>query len=332
MKVFITGHEGDNETEIIEHIASTGSDQPGREVIRRVWTHFEIVRPHGQHRCMTMQPMRCQIDWLRLFFKQQQFPIQLLKIYATPILQGLDHLHRECHVIHCDLKMDNIMISFQQGHEQQILYTCEQAERIDPLPQKRLPDRTIYLPHNNLVPFNVLRDLGVPMLTDFDAALRDDTGNVYIHDIGANGLQAPEVVLGMPWTYSADVFMLAVCFGQLLQGRSPFDYRQDHGTHILDPAHYMARIISFLRPPPADFVKARTRNIELFDDEGVFTRPELLDTRLSFDSFFSAVPEDDERQVLIVFLLRALKWRPEERATAQELLNDPFLVHDCDKA
>lgn len=86
----------------------------------------------------------------------------------------------------------------------------ERDELEFPLPRKELPSRTVYLSH--LVPFTK----GAPLLCDLSEARFDGPQNV--DPVMPDVYRAPEVVLGMPWSYPIDVwgFAMTVCLVPLV--------------------------------------------------------------------------------------------------------------------
>ena len=91
------------------------------------------------------------------------------------------------------------------------------AQAESPMSRKVLSDgRTVYLSHNN---FGDLRRIGgqnaffamCPKLVDFGLAQRGDrTREPLLFPIQSNQFQAPEVLLGTSWSYSADIWNLGV--------------------------------------------------------------------------------------------------------------------------
>ncbi|GAT22079.1 hypothetical protein RIB2604_01501080 [Aspergillus luchuensis] len=77
--------------------------------------------------------------------------------------------------------------------------------------------------------------------------------------------------------------------------------------------------------PPAEFLARSAKSPQFWDANGQWKGPvpipdhdlETLEERL----------EDDEKEDFLRFLRRMLCWLPEERATAKELLFDPWLMH-----
>lgn len=95
-----------------------------------------------------------------------------------------------------------------------------QEEMNDPLPQKRLENRTIYLSRNQFGAEP--KHLGRPVITDFGLAVYGDRSRVYNHIIQPDGYRAPEVAIGAGWSYSADMWNLGVLVSRI-HFRSSFE-------------------------------------------------------------------------------------------------------------
>lgn len=50
-------------------------------------------------------------------------PMPLVRIMAKQILMGLDYLHRICHIIHTDLKPENVIVNLTRDELNEILST-----------------------------------------------------------------------------------------------------------------------------------------------------------------------------------------------------------------
>lgn len=103
----------------------------------------------------------------------------------------------------------------------------------------------------------------------------------------------------------------------------------------------MARIISLVGSPPQDMLKRGSRSSQYFDDDGRLVRHEpenclahpqtgqfkssdLIPQPGGFENKLTVL-EETEKSAFIAFISKMLKWRPEERSTAAELLSDPWL-------
>ncbi|KAJ0422768.1 hypothetical protein BJY00DRAFT_279406 [Aspergillus carlsbadensis] len=57
--------------------------------------------------------MREPLSMYQRRFDDKRMPLPLTKTYIRAPLTGLDYLHRECRVVHMDLKLDNVMVTFE---------------------------------------------------------------------------------------------------------------------------------------------------------------------------------------------------------------------------
>ncbi|OOQ90881.1 kinase domain containing protein [Penicillium brasilianum] len=168
-------------------------------------------------------------------FVNRKIPLPLTKAYIYFLLVGLDYLHSECKVVYIDLKLGNILISFEN---EKIL--TDFIKRLQPM-QYKVDDRsgrTIYLYHNN---FGAL-DMGelkniFPKIADFGNAIRLDKPStlngmvgeqVGVYPIQPDYYHAPENILG-----NKELF------------------QQVHNTNCpYDAKSHLAVMIALLGPPP----------------------------------------------------------------------------------
>ncbi|KAI5282753.1 hypothetical protein KEM54_002619 [Ascosphaera aggregata] len=227
-----------------------------------------------------------------------------------------------------DLKADNIMMALK---DPMVLSRLAEAEERSPSAQKRLWDRTIYASRHVFVADTSV--LGQPMITDFGLAVKGDGALLY-HPIQPNGYRAPEVVLGAEWSYAADIWNLGALFWELATNIGPFD-AHDNVQGSFEEKH-LARIISILGYPTSDML-TRGRNTHLFfTKQGkllywVFRNLTALGAYGGLGNGLALqLPppyerSERERQLFLAFVGRMLRWRPEDRSNAANLLEDPFL-------
>lgn len=104
-----------------------------------------------------------------------------------------------------DLKPDNIMVKIEDAS---IFGRDAKDEYENPLPQKHLDGRTIYLSRNNYGPLSV--PTGIIQIADFDLSVRTTPGQVHTGAIQGEIYRAPEVILNAGYTSSADIWSLGV--------------------------------------------------------------------------------------------------------------------------
>ncbi|KAM0098671.1 hypothetical protein ACP6JE_006772 [Aspergillus fumigatus] len=236
-------------------------------------------------------------------FEGNTIPLDVLKPVSKLILEGLRYLHTECHVIHTDeqdLKSDNILLALRNPS---ILDSVAQDEMNNPSPRKQLDDRDIYLSRNywGLSP----AELGRSVITDFGLAVRGD-GAPNSHPIQPEEYRAPEI-----W--------------DLFYGRGPFDTPPNaRGSGSADEAH-LGQIISLLGPPPPDLLSRGNDTSRYFDAKGQFKFPELIGKK-DLVSMAKEIEDDDGMPQFVDFISRMLRWRPEDRTTAEDLLSHAWLL------
>ncbi|KAI2672753.1 hypothetical protein DTO013E5_5509 [Penicillium roqueforti] len=282
---------GDVELEVLQLITRANRQHEGWRFVRKLLDSFSVQGISGSHVCLVFEPL------------------------------PLDYLHTECHIIHTDLKPDNIMVQLE---DHGLLSQDARDEFENPLPQKHCNDgRIIYLSRKDYGPLKKI--IGLIEVVDFDLAVQGDI----LQDgcIQAEVYRAPEVIFDRGYTYSADIWSLGVMLWDFLEGRTLFESVDPHIVEDYDDATHLAYITSLLGPAPKDFVRRGKRTSIFYTAAGTLKREDLVPSNFSFESSISKF-NGEEKRMYIKFVNRMIKWNPEERSTAKELLQDPWLHND----
>ncbi|PYI03624.1 kinase-like protein [Aspergillus sclerotiicarbonarius CBS 121057] len=314
------------ELDILRHISEVNPRHKGWGFIRRPLDSFTIEHGLSKHLSLVFEPLREPLWIYRERFIGDVIPSDVLKILLQMILHGLDYLHSECQVIHTDLKPDNIMIKVE---DPSILEASARDEHEHPLPQKECSDgRTIYLSRNN---FGISqKTTGIIQITDFDLAVRGDMPNKGC--IQAEIYRAPEVILDGGYSYSADIWSLGVMLWDLLEGKKLFKEVDPLQVQEYDEPTHLAYISALLGPPPKELLEKGTRTDLFYKSNGEFKNPSIITPSSTF-TFKNTICNlhHDDKQMFIDFVQRMIKWLPEERSTAKELLQHPWLYAEFDE-
>lgn len=57
----------------------------------------------------------------------------------------------------------------------------------------------------------------------------------------------------------------------------------------------------------------------------------IAPSHFNFENSICKIDNDEDKRLFIEFVQRMIKWRPEERSTAKELLQDPWLYAEFDE-
>lgn len=139
------------------------------------------------------------------------------------------------------------------------------------MPTKRVGDRNIYLSHNNFGDQHKSW-LMLPKIVDFGLAQSGGGKEPLRHPMQPPLYKAPEVLLGIPWSYSVDIWNLGVlvsishhtvCTGnnrdmkmqlfELLKDKPLFSHLKSQNGVYTARAH-LAEMIALLGPPPQNHI------------------------------------------------------------------------------
>ncbi|SPO04717.1 uncharacterized protein DNG_07402 [Cephalotrichum gorgonifer] len=161
---------------------------------------------------------------------------------------------------------------------------------------------------------------GAPVISDFGAARLGEPGQKHSGDVMPGVYRTPEVILGMDWDSKIDIWSVGVMIWDLFEGGRLFHAVKD--GHLNDEQH-LAEMVALVGPPPKEFLE-RSRTCEKYwDTEGTWIAAtpipdQTLDRR-------ETRLEGKEKELLLNLARKILRWLPEERPSAEDLFEDPFL-------
>ncbi|KAG0203427.1 serine/threonine protein kinase, CMGC group [Mortierella sp. GBA30] len=99
-----------DEIKLLERVVQANPDAPGRKYVVELLDHFMHRGPNGLHVCMVFEVLGENLLSVIKRYRHQGIPIHLVRQIIHQVLMGLDYMHRECGIIHTDLKPENVLV------------------------------------------------------------------------------------------------------------------------------------------------------------------------------------------------------------------------------
>ncbi|EDR12577.1 uncharacterized protein LACBIDRAFT_311104 [Laccaria bicolor S238N-H82] len=260
----------------------------------------------------------------------KHLPLPLAKRILLHVLHGLAHIHH-CGVVHADLKHDNIMFDIgpmtrddietfikmnpARRHPPEESWQCVvQAGVSQPLP---LPSPSEAMTRNYMV-----ADFGSAQLLDLRTTDK----------ITPFPLRAPEIILRGPWDTKVDIWAFGCLIFELTTGSSLFKYKP-YPEHKLDePTGHLWQMLCFsCERMTCDRVNTSKLGAHYFEpavDNPMFcdlkAHPPKINHPYPLSIRNYKVMEEKDNLATSLLMRRCLRLNPEDRATAEELLQDPW--------
>ncbi|KAF5365363.1 hypothetical protein D9757_012129 [Collybiopsis confluens] len=322
-----------DELGMLQKISTAQRSHRGFEHTLTLYDSFEFQGPHGRHLCLVIEVLGHSVDYIRHLSDagDLRLSMALTKRVTKQILCGLEYLHDVCEIVHTDIKHDNILFRLSDVNtvvahaltaEPSVSYSAdtEVITPIVPVVSQPLP-----LSLEDTVPTAHLK------------AVLTDVGHSHWQDhhfqelIQPAALRSPEVILGYPWGTSTDIWNLGCLVTEFLIGFWLFEFRA-HGDKWNAEEDHLARMTEALGTKFDTVFLSKCQNSQkFFTSSGCwknFTSHEeptwLLEKLLA--EFASVDLGEDEIIAAGKFLRKCLRMIPEERASARELLRDPWLA------
>ncbi|TGO73333.1 hypothetical protein BELL_0370g00090 [Botrytis elliptica] len=314
LKIYTRDGDPQEEFENYKRLRKGNNSHPGFPHIRTALEIFTIPRIGGDHTCLVQKPMWESFRELKYRLPNHCFTEKILKGALKQLFLALDYLHTECQLVHTDIKADNILSEIE---DESILDAFTEAEMNSPSPRKVIDGVTVYASRK----FDIPRVFGDSVLSDFGSAVRGDVKRN--HGAGPQIYRAPEVMIKSPWSYPIDIWNVGAMIWDLFEGRHMFHGEDSDGKGYSTRAH-LAEVIGMLGSPPMDFLDRGLRTPEFFDKQGkwIAEMPVAKDKELEK----MEVRLQGRNQEMFLSMMRGmLQWRPEDRRSARQLADDPWI-------
>ncbi|KAE8150676.1 kinase-like protein [Aspergillus avenaceus] len=279
--------------------------------IRKLLDFFEVTGPHGKHAVLVFEPAQMSLRDMRFVFRREGFEEEFVKGAIIELLKALDFLHSHGEIVHTDVHSGNMLLGLYDNNH---LRRLEDKEMASPVTRKIYPDRTIYLSRLTLP------KEGPMLLSDFGEA-RIGPGP-HAGDIMPSEYRAPETLLYVGWSYPVDIWSVGLTAWDMLGSKRLFTARDEDGD-LYDAAH-LAQLIAALGPPPPEFLARNPeRRADFWNDRNEWLGLAPIPHDRTIESLETKL---DDNSGFLRFLRKTLTWEPEKRATAKELLEDPWLM------
>ncbi|KAK7347082.1 hypothetical protein VNO80_21609 [Phaseolus coccineus] len=285
------------EIEVLQQLGK--HDKGGNRCVQiRNWFDYR------NHICIVFEKLGPSLyDFLRKN-NYRSFPIDLVREIGRQLLECIAFMH-DLRMIHTDLKPENIL-----------LVSPEYVKVPDYKSSSRSPSTY----------FKRVPKSSAIKVIDFGSTTFEREDQTYI--VSTRHYRAPEVILGLGWSYPCDIWSVGCILVELCTGEALFQ------TH--ENLEHLAMMERVLGPLPQHMLKRVDRNADKYVRRGRLDWPEGATSRESIKAVMK-LPRlqnlvmqhvDHSAGDLIHLLQGLLRFDPSERLTAKEALRYPFFMRD----
>lgn len=294
---------------------------------------------YKNYHCLVYPLMSCSLyDLIR---HNHRVPIPAVKKITIQMLTTLNKLHKDMHILHCDIKPENVLVYGNSDclekmgikSDINLLFKSKKTKNAINVVLKELDekskqsdDREIHSHDKNDKSIKYCNHSCVSnpkiMINDFGTCSRIDER--YDNYACTSYYRAPEDILGYKWkNESVDTWALACTVYELISGRILFDPNKndDNGRY----SYHLRDIQRLIGPPTLEYLSECKHKISYYKIDGRLKGWSTYDYVSISQLLINNKINNEDIPDLADFLLSILKWDPRQRLNIDGLLNHKWL-------
>ncbi|XP_060094243.1 SRSF protein kinase 3-like [Heteronotia binoei] len=302
-----------DEVMLLRCVNSKRRKEQAEDHIIRLLDDFKMIGENGFHVCLVFELLGPSLQSLLSCPGIQGLPLPFVKKVTHQVLKGLHFLHKECRIIHADIKPENILLYVTEESLKTLLHNMvSSSEGTKP---QRPDDMAVLLDCCNLMKMGVkIADLGSACWTY----------KSFSKKIQTQPYRALEVLLGLDYGTPADIWSTACLAFELATGEHLFEPQA--GRYFSRDDDHVARIIELLGRIPPQIALFWKQASGFFSRKGALLR---LSRISSYDLYHLLTDKyrwpKHQAAPFTNFLLPMLEYAPARRAPAERCLQHPWL-------
>ncbi|XP_055933690.1 SRSF protein kinase 3-like isoform X2 [Argiope bruennichi] len=119
-----------DEIKLLRSVRESDPNNCYREKVVQLLDDFKISGVNGTHVCMVFEVLGHNLLKLIIRSNYQGIPLPNVKSIIRQVIEGLDYLHRQCKIIHTDIKPENILIAVDESYVRKLAYEATQWQKM----------------------------------------------------------------------------------------------------------------------------------------------------------------------------------------------------------
>ena len=235
----------------------------------------------------------------------------------------MNFVHSRANIVHTDIKPDNVFVTITDNDA---LREVKDFLQNRALPGRYGKENKRYI-YQSVSIIHPMSDIpwGRPVLGDFgELCITEGMGDRKPRPMTSEAFRSPETRLDMPWNSSVDIWAVAILVRSLLHNKFLFDVKDEDERKF--NVMYLAEMQQVLGPPPLDFLRRSETSLLYWNGHGQWRHIKTIEANPKPKGDRVDGLEGTEKEEFLSFIRCMIAWKPENRKTARQWLDDPWLT------